>query len=307
MTKNSIITQCKPDFSLAERFLKYLDPNATVFTFQTLDDNQDRADKSLIRTLHGSLADNWNAMASLSQKGAGIFVTVNETDLKGRKDENIKRIRAVFVDTDGAPQAPIDAYSPHIIVETSPGRYHNYWLVDRCPLSDFKTAQLQMIRVWGTDKSINDLSRIMRLPGFPHQKVKMKKGLTGSQFLVKIVNSPEEIIFPDTWEDRKQIINQLAQLPSKPAAQSARKLNTSTTFKDWNLGQLPAHVAPKSEGNMFTAEKMRHAQECLPYIDPRPRENWFSVTTILASEFGDSGRQLAHKWACGELWFGKEK
>ena len=145
MTQHVKNSPMAPNLELAKHFLQLLDPKATAFTFQTLDDNQDRKASKLNRILNGSLDKNWQTLVSLSKQGAGVYVTINETDLTGRTGSNVKRVRAVFVDTDGAPQEPIEKYSPHIVVETSPGRYHNYWLVNGCPLAEFKEAQTRMI------------------------------------------------------------------------------------------------------------------------------------------------------------------
>jgi hypothetical protein len=302
MTQHVKKSPMAPDLKMAKRFLQLLDPKATAFTFQTLDDNHDRKSAKLNKVLHGSLEKHWQTLTSLSKQGAGVFVTINETDFSGRKEANIKRVRAIFVDTDGAPQEPIDEYSPHIVVETSPGRYHNYWLVKDCPLTEFKEAQIQMIEAWDTDKSINDLTRIMRLPGFPHQKVNKKKGLIGTPFLVTIVNSPGLHITPDQWIDRKPIIQQIAQSNCALGASPAKPLNVTIRDKDWQLGPRPPHVHSPLDTNIFTADKMLRVQECLPYIDPRTRHNWFDVTSILATELGEGGRQIAHQWASGELY-----
>jgi hypothetical protein len=120
-----------PDRNEAERFLAALDPDATFFTFQTFDDDKERRDKKLARVLHGTLAKHWDALVRLNEQGAGIFVTVNETDGKGRKTENIVKIRALYVDLDGAPLEPVLANGrpPHIVTETSPGRWHVFWRV----------------------------------------------------------------------------------------------------------------------------------------------------------------------------------
>ena len=85
----------------ARRFLEKLDP-CNSFTFQTFDDSDDKR-KSLVEVPHGSLEENFTLLEKLNDRGAGIFVTINKTDLKGRKTLNIERIRAVFVDLDGAP------------------------------------------------------------------------------------------------------------------------------------------------------------------------------------------------------------
>jgi hypothetical protein len=105
----------------AEQFLSALDPAAEKFTFQTFDDSP-LDTKMLARKLHGSLEKRWDELASLNQVGAGVFVTVNATDFKGRSAANIKHVRALFIDLDGAPLPETFHVDPHIIVESSPGK-----------------------------------------------------------------------------------------------------------------------------------------------------------------------------------------
>ena len=162
-----------PDKAEAERFLKALDPQATFFTFQTFDDDSDRKDHKLACILHGTLDEHWDALARLNAKGAGVFVTINETDGKGRKAENIVRVRCLFVDLDGAP-IPDSGPLPHIIVETSPGHWHVYWRVYWPVVSqgliEFADKQRALIALHGGDPVVCDLPRVMRLPGFFHLK-----------------------------------------------------------------------------------------------------------------------------------------
>src|SRR5262245_34089444 len=97
-------TPIVPDRAEAERFLTALDPNATEFTFQTFDDNAERKKErkakgkkdSFAKVFNGTLAQHWDALVKLNAKGAGIYVTLNETDFKGRTAKNIVRIRAFF-------------------------------------------------------------------------------------------------------------------------------------------------------------------------------------------------------------------
>lgn len=160
-----------PDLAQAKAFLNKLDPRATSWTFQTFDDNPDRRDQSLARVYHGTMDEHAVSLANMQSKGAGVYVTVNETDGKGRKAENVTRIRALFLDLDGAPLEPVNAWEePHIICETSPGRWHAYWLVKDCPLDRFRAIQQDLIATFGGDKCIHDLPRVMRLPGFYHLK-----------------------------------------------------------------------------------------------------------------------------------------
>ena len=89
-----------------KRFLCALDADSGQFTFQTFDDNSDRNNKALARVLHGTFEQHVGTLRRLNARGAGVFVTVNETDGKGRTRGNIRRVRAVFVDLDVVPLQP---------------------------------------------------------------------------------------------------------------------------------------------------------------------------------------------------------
>jgi len=173
----------------AVRYLTALDPSAAVtnlanhvaWTFQTFDDNADRKSLKLAHILHGSLDQRWNELCRLNVQGAGIFVTVNETDGKGRSAANIVRVRAVFVDLDKGEPLPEKFHAePHIIVESSRSKWHVYWRVEGCTIDQFRTLQERLIRAYGSDAAVKDPSRVLRLPGFIHQKV--KKGVRSPPF-----------------------------------------------------------------------------------------------------------------------------
>jgi RecA-family ATPase len=159
-----------PDRDAADRFLMALDPGTDKFTFQTLDDDQGRKSKALARVLHGTLAEHWSTLLQVNEQGAGVFVAVNETDFKGRSADNIVRVRAAFVDLDGAEFPDPPHVLPHIITETSPGRFHLYWRSEELPKEQFSDVQKRLAQRYGSDPSVNDLPRVMRLPGFFHLK-----------------------------------------------------------------------------------------------------------------------------------------
>ena len=71
--------------SESEAFLSLLDPKGTDFTFQTFDNRKGRKDRDLIRLLHGPLERHCGEFLALNRRGAGIYVTVNETDVCGRR------------------------------------------------------------------------------------------------------------------------------------------------------------------------------------------------------------------------------
>ena len=150
--------------------------------FQTFDDSEAKRG-ALVRQFYGTLDQHFKALFDLNQHGAGIFVTVNETDGEGRKKSNIVRARALFVDLDGAPLEAVteagDFPEPSAIVQTSPGRFHCYWTVLDCPLDRFSELQKRLAARFGGDPTVCDLPRVMRLPGFEHCK--------GERFPVKLL------------------------------------------------------------------------------------------------------------------------
>lgn len=159
------------DLAEAERFLDVLAEGEPV-TFQTFDDDADRKQKSLARILHGTLEEHAAELTRLNQRGAGVFVMVNFGDGKGREGANVTGVRGVFVDLDGAPPEPILKFelTPHIVVESSPRKYHAYWLLADCALEQFRPLQKALIAKFNGDPSVHDLPRVMRLPGFIHRK-----------------------------------------------------------------------------------------------------------------------------------------
>jgi putative DNA primase/helicase len=169
-----------PNYQMAELHLKLIAPRVEFFTFQTYSDSPENREghkaqgirDPLARILHGSLAQHWDELVRFSAAGAGIYVTVNETDFRGRSAANIVHIRAHFCDLDGAPLANFRRIrlSPHFYTETSPGRYHVCWRVAEATLGQFKSVQQRLAVLMDGDPSVCDVSRVMRLAGFAHQK-----------------------------------------------------------------------------------------------------------------------------------------
>lgn len=179
---HSITPLGKISNSEASKFLDFIAEDEQV-TFQTFDDVKGRGDKQLIRVLHGTLEQHLSILTDLNRKGAGVFWTVNETDLQGRETKNITRVRALFVDLDGAPLEPVLAapLTPQIVVESSPRRFHAYWLIEDMKLEHFTSVQKALIQRFKSDPCVHDLPRVMRLPGFYHRK--------GDPVLVKVIES----------------------------------------------------------------------------------------------------------------------
>ena len=76
-------------------------------------------------------------------------------------------LNSISLDT---PTKQTLAVQPDIVVESSLGRWHCYWLVSDCPLDKFKLRQQQLAAKFKSDSKVIDLPRVLRLPGFFHQK-----------------------------------------------------------------------------------------------------------------------------------------
>jgi hypothetical protein len=168
-----------PDYAEARRFLTLLDESAEHFAFRVFDDDDQRATQTKAshprgldhraRKYDGPFDNLAGILAKANADRCGVFVVANAG---GQKKDAITRVRAVFADTDGADLDPIMMcqLEPHFIVESSPNKWHAYWLVDGLRLDQFEGVQRQIAHRFGTDPSVHDLPRVMRVPGFDHHK-----------------------------------------------------------------------------------------------------------------------------------------
>lgn len=165
------------NLELAKAFISVLTGNAdTVCDFRVINDKLKGEDGFNIR---GTLSEVGSALKEYNNKGYGIFITVNAFNDEGRRTlDNIKFIRAQVVDLDDTLTSQ-EAYTravssqmpPHIGVQSSPGKFHLYWLVEPYVGNDFYTEQQRkLLQLYGGDKNVVDASRVLRLPGFFHNK-----------------------------------------------------------------------------------------------------------------------------------------
>ncbi|MFZ5557681.1 MAG: DNA-primase RepB domain-containing protein [Pseudomonadota bacterium] len=165
------MSKLEPDLDMASAFLLDLGGPDAEFAFQVFPDKKDAT--GVKRTWKcGTLEEHADWLEASNNAGAGIFVMVNEGDGKGRSTQNVTRVRALFVDLDGAPIEPVLKAEPRppIVVESSPDRFHAYWPVNDCSLEEFKPLQQFLAGRFDGDTSVCDLPRVMRLPGFWHLK-----------------------------------------------------------------------------------------------------------------------------------------
>jgi hypothetical protein len=273
-----------PDLDAAAEFLALLDPNTSEFCFRTFDDRKKRADPKLLGKFNGTLEEHFEALSVKSSLGAGVFVVINEG---GQIAEEITRVRYIFVDTDGVPLDPIlEALTPHIVIESSPERYHVYWRVKDLPLAEFRSVQRAAIAKFGTDKNIHDLPRVMRLPGFDHQK----EAPTRVAIIDTALTLPDYTV-SDFW----------GAFGAVPQTATVSKHLITSPLHDFSLNAILAGRAP-STSETFSLQEV---EGMLRHIEPfEDRMKWLRVGGAIADEFGEAGRDLFRRWSRGDLWEG---
>jgi hypothetical protein len=249
------------DREAPRRFLRLLDPSAANFTFQTFDDDRRNGHGP-----NGALArdtSNRDEVRRLYALGAGVFVTINATDLTGRKSENIKRVRAIWQEDDKGHGGPFPL-DPSLVIESSPGHFHRYWFIaDNWPAdeqgrADFAAVMERMVESYGCDKNAKDICRVLRVPGFLHRKDPTQP------HLVRIVADSgrrytrEEIMraFPPVEHERQ-------------------------TRSEWRAADCDE-------------ERIADALRAIPADD---RGVWLQVGMALKAELGDRGRPVWDHWS----------
>lgn len=227
----------------AQAFLAFLNPDADIWTFQTFGEGR-ATPPTLPATRHGTLDQCAGWLEEQNARGAGVFVTINETDGQGRKTANVTRVRALFADFDNPPPGTLarlkgDTMPPTLIVESSAGKYHAYWAVDGdMPLEHFKPLQRAIAQHWGSDAAVCDLSRVMRLPGFQHLK--------GEPQPVRLIECDGHRYSPEQLASRYPVA---ASVPSEHLqAPAAVPCHTPTPYGSAALGRACATLAATPEG-----------------------------------------------------------
>lgn len=237
-----------------------------VKTFQLFDDNPDRKDKTLTKQFH--LKDSMPVkytlrLEELNAQGAGVYMCINETNGKSRKATDVIRVRAVFADFDGAPIDPVWQFEPSMVIESSPGKYHAYWLSSDVPLDGFKQIQECIALKFGSDPKVKDLPRVMRVPGFEHRK--------STPFLSKIIHYTGQQFAFDYLTDifppppRKKWSAPKYQAPSDPNTEFKGQYGTSKGGRNCHLSARIGGMLNRGlNWTEIESEAFKEAAACSP-------------------------------------------
>lgn len=112
----------------------------------------------------------------------GIFFCVNEIDRRKdpqrhRTSTMLAHIRAIWADDDVQREKPRSDFplQPNIIVETSKGKFHYYWLTTTQNIKEWGYVMNGIANTFDCDGNAKDLVRVLRIPGFNHNKKKPYK------------------------------------------------------------------------------------------------------------------------------------
>ncbi len=109
-----------------------------------------------------------------NKEGYGIFWTVNDL-VGGRRADCLRRINSWAIDIDGgnklAHMTKLSKYlRPSEIIETKNG-FHVYWHAKDATLENYeKIVMDRLIYIFDGDEKAKDVARLLRVPGFLHQK-----------------------------------------------------------------------------------------------------------------------------------------
>lgn len=224
-------------------------------------------------TYRGTLTEHWQTLCDYNANGYGVFCNINAMDGRGNLLENVQFIRAHVVDLDDAisaranyDRAVASNPQPSFGVQTSPGKFHLYWLVEPYTGNDFYTLQQRKIRqFYDGDRSVIDPTRVLRVPGFYHLK--------GEPYLV------------NCW-----MINNGPRITAAQIEQAFAHINIIDNFGGRHPLGDPAMQAPSLEWLEYG----------LKVLDPNSldRAEWLSVSAAIKQ----SGWNLTDEGNLEKIW-----
>lgn len=199
-----------------------------------------------------------------NKMGRGVFFAVNSG---GQRDKDITRINAQFVEMDEGTfedqWKKINSFPlpPSMVIQTRKS-LHVYWFMGKADLGRFREIQKRLVRWFDGDPACVNLSRVMRLPGFYHNK-------TDTPVMVRCVS-----FHPERRYTQEQL---LAVLPEPVESKLAQA----------------AHKCGAGKGIETVIRGCQFVQHCRDNAADLPEPLWHALATILAPLEG--GRELFHE------------
>ena len=282
-----------PDLHEAARFLQLLDPTATTFHFRVIPEAPDTK-RQRPRNIIGAFDDVADDLVQANEDGCGIFLCTQRMGGSGSKATNLAGIRCCWIDVDGRSNQKLPARwlhpskrgkcPPQIIVETSPGSFQCWWLVDDEPGREtWDGLQRRLVQDFKTDPAGNtDVAKVLRLPGFAHRK--------REPHLVRMVVS---------GRGRYSVVDMAAvytpvAVPQKPKKSQVRE--QPATKQDFEMVQRAlVHLASVPHPDVQRIAERNGGPVSTSYADDY--ETWFKFGLAMYRAFADDGFDAWHKWS----------
>ena len=227
-----------------------------------------------VREHGGPLEALWPTVVDLQQRGYAVYYLVNVASNPAGtpvKDDDVTGIRSFFTDADNGLATEWHA-QPSAIIHTSQGKGQALWFVTDAQVADFEEAQERLSAFYGTDSSVKNPSRVLRLPGSLHLK-----------------GTPQLVTYEDTsWGNKYSASAVLNGLPP-----------------------LPPRTVSAPDGDPISLERLRYLLSGVsPYTRRSewfPIVRAIANTPIIGEADNPDGireakRRLAHLWMAGDLY-----
>ena len=131
------------------------------------------------RYVHGAITNRaiTSKLESWNLNGFDIYMTahlIRDGVTSNPKNGDIKEGRALFIDSDGEPRPKQWHLPPNFILEREddPDRsWWAFWIINgQFPADQIEAYQKRIAEHYGTDPSVSDARRIVRLPGYIRHK-----------------------------------------------------------------------------------------------------------------------------------------
>ena len=235
------------------------------------------------KNLIGTIEELTPQLQHYNKNHAFCSFTVNKTNLQNRKMESITKVTAYFADLDGTPLLPLIEYplEPSIIVNTSPEKYHLYWLINDAKLSDFFHVQTELSTLMDSCRGVRQVNQAMRMPTFYHMK--------GKPYRVNIVKMDDLRYDAEEFNYSFAIAKPRKKAPPLPREAQAYKEKYNKPLKASNEGRARVldniRYAPEGSRNQTLLAQARALANDVVAKD-LAEEDFRNMLTIAAHDAG---------------------
>lgn len=155
------------------------DDRLAVLYIRKDDAGTDHVRQEFVTSRDMSSQDYLERMRWMNDKGNNVYVSMNtlNEDAKGRKADDIKEIRHIYLDIDhngreglAAVLKDPDLPKPSYLLNTSPEKYQVVWRVEGFSKAEAEKLNDLLVRRYHADDKVKDIARVLRVPGLDNRK-----------------------------------------------------------------------------------------------------------------------------------------